>query len=244
MSDSLQPHGLQHARPLVHHQLPELTQTHELEGWKISVRSGPQGSPAVGLCQGHTLSGLQNYKFAAENRGEVALAASQAFFAFLWRLLLWEDINFWRIRKSAFGTLQHTCQQFGKSHVVCTRTSLTLPLLGNFGGNLANLWFQLGEFSLWRGTPFVRHTLDKVTGLVGMGNHVWGIHAIWLWLMSISLPSSWGIFTIWLFDFWVSLCHLFWVWLPAGEVSLLFGCFGLSLPIGLSAQASGTNCLS
>ena len=30
MSDSLRPHGLQHARPPhpVHHQLPELTQTH------------------------------------------------------------------------------------------------------------------------------------------------------------------------------------------------------------------------
>ena len=28
MSDSLQPHGLQHARLLVLHQLPELTQTH------------------------------------------------------------------------------------------------------------------------------------------------------------------------------------------------------------------------
>ena len=28
MSDSLQPHGLQHARPPVHHQLLELAQTH------------------------------------------------------------------------------------------------------------------------------------------------------------------------------------------------------------------------
>ena len=28
MSDPLQPHGLQHARLPVHHQLPELTQTH------------------------------------------------------------------------------------------------------------------------------------------------------------------------------------------------------------------------
>ena len=28
MSDSLQPHGLQHARVPVHHQLPEPTQTH------------------------------------------------------------------------------------------------------------------------------------------------------------------------------------------------------------------------
>ena len=28
MSDSLRPHGLQHARPPVHHQLPEFTQTH------------------------------------------------------------------------------------------------------------------------------------------------------------------------------------------------------------------------
>ena len=30
MSDSLQPHELQHARPPVHHQLPELAQTHVL----------------------------------------------------------------------------------------------------------------------------------------------------------------------------------------------------------------------
>ena len=28
MSDSLRPHGLQHSRFPVHHQLPELTQTH------------------------------------------------------------------------------------------------------------------------------------------------------------------------------------------------------------------------
>ena len=28
MSDSLRPHGLQHARPPVHHQLPELAQIH------------------------------------------------------------------------------------------------------------------------------------------------------------------------------------------------------------------------
>ena len=28
MSNSLQPHGLQHARPPVHHQLPEFTQIH------------------------------------------------------------------------------------------------------------------------------------------------------------------------------------------------------------------------
>ena len=203
----------------VHHQLPELTQTHELEGWKISLRSGPQGPPAVGLCQGHTPSGLQNSKFAAESRGEVTLAAAQAFFAFFRRLLLWEDINFSRIRKRAFGTLQHRhrevpqscltlcesmdlslpgsaihgilqvrilgcyfllqgiflnqgsnpglphcrqtlqplshqgiptlqhiCQQFGKSCAVYTRTSLTLPLLGNFGSNLGKFGSNLGNF--------------------------------------------------------------------------------------------------
>ena len=28
MSDSLRPHGMQHARPTVHHQLTEFTQTH------------------------------------------------------------------------------------------------------------------------------------------------------------------------------------------------------------------------
>ena len=33
MSDSLWPHGLQHARPPVHHQLPEFTHTHPLSQW-------------------------------------------------------------------------------------------------------------------------------------------------------------------------------------------------------------------
>ena len=43
-------------------------------------------------------------------------------------------------------TLQHICQQFGKSCAVYTRTSLTLPLLGNFGSNLGKFGSNLGNF--------------------------------------------------------------------------------------------------
>ena len=35
---------------------PSLSSLGELEGWKISLRLGPQGSPAVGLCWDHTPS--------------------------------------------------------------------------------------------------------------------------------------------------------------------------------------------
>ena len=54
MSDSLQPHELQHARPLVHHQLPEFTQTHVHQVGDAIQPSHPPSSPsppAVNLSQ-------------------------------------------------------------------------------------------------------------------------------------------------------------------------------------------------
>ena len=46
MSDSLQPHGLQHARLPVHHQLPELTQTHVHHIGDAIQPSHPLSSPS------------------------------------------------------------------------------------------------------------------------------------------------------------------------------------------------------
>ena len=46
MSDSLQPHGQQHTSPLVHHQLPELTQTHVHRVSDAIQPSHPLSSPS------------------------------------------------------------------------------------------------------------------------------------------------------------------------------------------------------
>ena len=46
MSDSLQPHGLQHARPPCHHQLPEFTQTHVHWAGDAIQPSHPLSSPS------------------------------------------------------------------------------------------------------------------------------------------------------------------------------------------------------
>ena len=46
MSDSLQPHGLQHAGFLVHHQLQELAQTHVHRGSDVIQPSHPLSSPS------------------------------------------------------------------------------------------------------------------------------------------------------------------------------------------------------
>ena len=46
MSDSLRPHGLQHARPPVHHQLPEFTQTHVHWVGDAIQPSDPLSSPS------------------------------------------------------------------------------------------------------------------------------------------------------------------------------------------------------
>ena len=54
VSDSLRPHGLQHARPPVHHQLPELTQTHVYRVGDAIQPSHPLSSlssPAFNLSQ-------------------------------------------------------------------------------------------------------------------------------------------------------------------------------------------------
>lgn len=53
-----------------------------VEGWRISLRSDRQGSPAVGLGLGHTPSTTlaAELEAAVENRAEVALAAARAFF--------------------------------------------------------------------------------------------------------------------------------------------------------------------
>ena len=45
MSDSLQPHGLQHAGFLFHHQLPELAQTHVHQGSDTIQPSHPLSPP-------------------------------------------------------------------------------------------------------------------------------------------------------------------------------------------------------
>ena len=57
MTDSLRPHEPQHTRPLVHHQLPESTQTHvHRVGDAIqSSRPLPSPSPALSLSQHHGL---------------------------------------------------------------------------------------------------------------------------------------------------------------------------------------------
>ena len=46
MSDSLRPHGLQHARPPCHHQLPESTQTHVHQVGDAIQPSHPLSSPS------------------------------------------------------------------------------------------------------------------------------------------------------------------------------------------------------
>ena len=46
VSDSLRPHGLQHTRLPVHHQLPELTQTHAHQVGDAIQPSHPLSSPS------------------------------------------------------------------------------------------------------------------------------------------------------------------------------------------------------
>ena len=122
----------------------------------------------------------------------------------LWETQIFEDQKegVWDIATptSIFGT-------FSKVHL---EASWCFPF-----GEL--MWFQFGDFSLWKGGPICRALLWRsITGLVELGSQVLGSLAIWF------------------LDLWASLCHLlcFW-WLSARVVWF-----------GLCMQTSDTNCLN
>ena len=55
-----------------------------------------------------------------------------------------------------------------------------LPQYGGTSVPFGELWFQFGEFSS-EGKPYLA-LWTKVTGLMWLGSHVWGLFAIWLWV--------------------------------------------------------------
>ena len=77
MSNSLQPHGLQHTRPPCHHQLLELTQTHVHRVSDAVQPSHPLSSPSSSCLQSFPASGsFQMSQFFASCGQSIGVSAS------------------------------------------------------------------------------------------------------------------------------------------------------------------------
>ena len=121
-----------------------------------------------------------------------------------------EKRKYLRIRKRVSGILRHPL-----AFLVHSPRSTLRPLDVFHLGKL--MWFQFGDFSLWKGGPICRALLWRsITGLVELWSQVLGSLAIWF------------------LDLWASLCHLLCFWWLSTRV----------VWFGLCMQTSDTNCLN